>query len=237
MQLLSPAGRLQDFHCTDHTFSSVPQVYLTVTTCLSFICCFFLFVCLAGVLVLSCRLQGVPVCGGPAALQQRPGIVCLLPPGCPQRSDTAGRDGTNRTDKIRRDRQDRTGQAKQNRTGLTGQTNQDREKNKTRQTSQDRTAHENRIRTNQDTGVLPDAASAITSSVCWSVSPGEDLYDVTLTDGDCRLHVTLDPGLNRLVERNILRPGSLLRNATFTPAMAAAAQLPECPGASGDRDR
>lgn len=68
-----------------------------------------------------------------------------------------------------------------------------------------------------------------------SVSPGDDLYDVTLTDGDCRLQVTLDPGLNRLVERNVLRPGSTLRKATFTPAMAA--QLPACPGASGDTDR
>ena len=67
------------------------------------------------------------------------------------------------------------------------------------------------------------------------VSPGEDLYDVTLTDGDCRLRVTLDPGLNRLVERNVLQPGSVLRNTTFTPSMAA--QLPECPGASEGRDR
>ncbi|XP_076580767.1 RPA-related protein RADX isoform X1 [Chaetodon auriga] len=67
-----------------------------------------------------------------------------------------------------------------------------------------------------------------------AVLSGEDLYDVTLTDRDCRLRVTLDPGLNRLVERNVLRPGSVLRNATFTPAMVA--QLPECPGASGERD-
>lgn len=65
--------------------------------------------------------------------------------------------------------------------------------------------------------------------------PGDDLYDVTLTDGDCRLRVTLDPGLNRLVERNVLQPGSVLRNATFAPAMAA--QPSECPGASGGRDR
>lgn len=67
------------------------------------------------------------------------------------------------------------------------------------------------------------------------MSPGDDLYDVTLTDGDCRLRVTLDPGLNRLVERNVLRPGSTLWNATFTPAMTA--QLPECPGASAETDR
>ncbi|XP_054456936.1 RPA-related protein RADX isoform X2 [Anoplopoma fimbria] len=67
-----------------------------------------------------------------------------------------------------------------------------------------------------------------------AVLNGDDLYDVTLTDGDCRLRVTLDPGLNRLVERHVLRPGSTLRNATFTSAMTA--QLPECPGASADRD-
>ncbi|KAI3376295.1 hypothetical protein L3Q82_016401, partial [Scortum barcoo] len=67
-----------------------------------------------------------------------------------------------------------------------------------------------------------------------AVLHGDDLYDVTLTDGDCRLRVTLDPGLNQLVERNVLRPGSVLRNATFTSAMTA--QLPESPGASGERD-
>uniref|UniRef100_A0A3Q3J2X9 Uncharacterized protein n=1 Tax=Monopterus albus TaxID=43700 RepID=A0A3Q3J2X9_MONAL len=50
-----------------------------------------------------------------------------------------------------------------------------------------------------------------------AVLSGDDLYDITLTDGDCRLQVTLDPGLNRLVERNILQPGSTLHNATFTP--------------------
>nr|XP_033465271.1 RPA-related protein RADX isoform X1 [Epinephelus lanceolatus] len=66
------------------------------------------------------------------------------------------------------------------------------------------------------------------------LNAGDDLYDITLTDGDCRLRVTLDPGLNRLVERNVLQPGSMLRNAAFAPAMTA--QLPECPGASGDRD-
>lgn len=70
-------------------------------------------------------------------------------------------------------------------------------------------------------------------SLVWC--PGEDLYDITLTDGDCRLRVTLDPGLNRLVERNILRLGEMLQNATFIPAMTA--QLPACPGASGEGDR
>ncbi|XP_069581021.1 RPA-related protein RADX isoform X1 [Brachyistius frenatus] len=64
-----------------------------------------------------------------------------------------------------------------------------------------------------------------------AVLTGDDLYDVTLTDGDCRLRVTLDPGLNRLVEQGVLWPGSTLRNATFGAAMTA--QLPDGPG---DRD-
>ncbi|XP_022625661.1 uncharacterized protein CXorf57-like [Seriola dumerili] len=68
-----------------------------------------------------------------------------------------------------------------------------------------------------------------------AVLNGDDLYDVTLTDGDCRLQVTLDPGLNRLVERHVLQPGSMLRNATFTAAMTAQL-LPACPGASGETD-
>lgn len=67
------------------------------------------------------------------------------------------------------------------------------------------------------------------------MSPGDDLYDVTLTDGHCRLQVTLDPGLNRLVERRVLKPGSAVSNVTFSPALSA--QLPECPGASAGRDR
>lgn len=73
------------------------------------------------------------------------------------------------------------------------------------------------------------ALKAHTVCVLWSAS-GQDLYDVTLTDGDCRLRVTLDPGLNRLVERLILQAGSSLRNATFGHALSA--QLPEHPGAS-----
>ncbi|XP_029283810.1 RPA-related protein RADX isoform X2 [Cottoperca gobio] len=67
-----------------------------------------------------------------------------------------------------------------------------------------------------------------------AVLHGDDLYDVTLSDGDCRLRVTLDPGLNRLVERNLLQPGATLCDATFIPAMSA--QHPACPGASAERD-
>ncbi|KAM4536299.1 RPA-related protein RADX isoform 2-T2 [Odontesthes bonariensis] len=67
-----------------------------------------------------------------------------------------------------------------------------------------------------------------------AVLNGDDLYDITLTDADCRLQVTLDPGLNRLVERRILQPGVAVWNATFSPALSA--QLPECTGACGARD-
>ncbi|KAL6118163.1 uncharacterized protein ACO6RY_03016 [Pungitius sinensis] len=67
-----------------------------------------------------------------------------------------------------------------------------------------------------------------------AVLSGDDLYDATLTDGHCRLRVTLDPGLNRLVERYVLRSGSALCDAAFTRAMSA--QLPACPTAPGDGD-
>ncbi|XP_030580882.1 RPA-related protein RADX isoform X2 [Archocentrus centrarchus] len=63
-----------------------------------------------------------------------------------------------------------------------------------------------------------------------AVLKGDDLYDATLTDGECRLRVTLDPSLNRLVERNILQPGLAVMNATFSTAMTA------CPAAPGERD-
>ncbi|XP_031647354.1 RPA-related protein RADX isoform X1 [Oncorhynchus kisutch] len=50
-----------------------------------------------------------------------------------------------------------------------------------------------------------------------NISSSDSLYDATLTDGDCRLRVTLDPSLNRLVERNVFRCGSQLRHVTFSP--------------------
>uniref|UniRef100_A0A3P8TQX5 Uncharacterized protein n=1 Tax=Amphiprion percula TaxID=161767 RepID=A0A3P8TQX5_AMPPE len=67
-----------------------------------------------------------------------------------------------------------------------------------------------------------------------AVLSGDDLYDVTLSDGDCRLQVTLDPGLNWLVERNVLRSGQMLRNAAFSSTMTA--QLPACTGACRGTD-
>ncbi|KAM9414388.1 RPA-related protein RADX [Pholidichthys leucotaenia] len=68
--------------------------------------------------------------------------------------------------------------------------------------------------------------------VCFNqnLHKGEDLYDVTLTDGDCRIQVTLDPSLNHMVERGVLRPGRAICKASFVPAVTA--QLPECLGAS-----
>ncbi|XP_055767163.1 uncharacterized protein si:ch73-71d17.2 isoform X2 [Salvelinus fontinalis] len=50
-----------------------------------------------------------------------------------------------------------------------------------------------------------------------NISSSDSLYDATLTDGDCRLRVTLDPSLNRLVERNVFRCGAELRHVTFSP--------------------
>ncbi|KAK5848039.1 hypothetical protein PBY51_005694 [Eleginops maclovinus] len=63
---------------------------------------------------------------------------------------------------------------------------------------------------------------------------GPDLYDVVLSDGDCRLRVSLDPGLNQLVERRVLRVGAVLRNAAFSPAISA--QIPACSGADALSD-
>lgn len=61
----------------------------------------------------------------------------------------------------------------------------------------------------------------------YGCSAGDDLYDVTLTDGDCRLRVTLDPGLNQQVERRVLRAGSTLGQASFSPTFSD--QVPGCP--------
>ncbi|KAK1890478.1 IgA FC receptor [Dissostichus eleginoides] len=49
--------------------------------------------------------------------------------------------------------------------------------------------------------------------------------DLVLSDLDCRLNVSLDPALNRLVDRGTLRVGATLRNAAFR------LQLPACSGA------
>lgn len=51
-----------------------------------------------------------------------------------------------------------------------------------------------------------------------SISVSESLYDATVTDGQCRVKVSLDPSLNKLVHRNQLRCGSVLRNVVFSAA-------------------
>ncbi|XP_053715559.1 RPA-related protein RADX [Synchiropus splendidus] len=61
------------------------------------------------------------------------------------------------------------------------------------------------------------------------------LYDITLSDGDCRLRVTLDPSINQLVEQNVIHAGSALKRTSFCPAITA--PVPACPGASADRYR
>lgn len=49
-----------------------------------------------------------------------------------------------------------------------------------------------------------------------SISMSDSLYDATLTDGDCRVRVSLEPSLNRLIHRNKLRCGSVVRNVVFS---------------------
>ncbi|XP_051935097.1 RPA-related protein RADX [Hippocampus zosterae] len=70
-------------------------------------------------------------------------------------------------------------------------------------------------------------ALLLTSDLKMFPCPGDNLYDVTLSDGDCRLRVTLDPRLNGLVEKNVLRQGTAVRNATLAPAMTGLADRTE----------
>lgn len=53
----------------------------------------------------------------------------------------------------------------------------------------------------------------------------DSLYDATVTDGHCRVRVSFEPSLNRLIHRNRLRCGSVLRNVVLS--------APE----GGERDR
>ncbi|XP_066538043.1 RPA-related protein RADX isoform X2 [Hoplias malabaricus] len=55
-------------------------------------------------------------------------------------------------------------------------------------------------------------------SVCFpdSVNVCEDVFDAVLTDGHCRVKVSLDPSLNKLIQRNRLRCGSALRGVVFS---------------------
>lgn len=44
----------------------------------------------------------------------------------------------------------------------------------------------------------------------------ESLFDATITDGDCKIRVSLDPVVNRLISVNKLHCGSVIRNVEFS---------------------
>jgi len=69
-------------------------------------------------------------------------------------------------------------------------------------------------RVSADPGGSPGAA--VRTRLPQGVLSGDDLYDLTVTDGDCRLRVTRDPVLNTLVERNVLHAGYRLSHASFS---------------------
>ncbi|KAK7910120.1 hypothetical protein WMY93_014804 [Mugilogobius chulae] len=74
------------------------------------------------------------------------------------------------------------------------------------------------------------------STLCFpqNVFNGPDLYDLTLFDGDCLLRGSLDPSLNRLVEKHVLCGGSVIKNVTFKACLAL--QLPESSAAQATDD-
>ncbi|XP_062850165.1 RPA-related protein RADX isoform X2 [Trichomycterus rosablanca] len=49
-----------------------------------------------------------------------------------------------------------------------------------------------------------------------SISMSDSLFDATVSDGDCRVRVSLDSSLNSLIHRNKLHCGSVLRNVVFS---------------------
>ncbi|KAI1898765.1 hypothetical protein AGOR_G00075740 [Albula goreensis] len=49
-----------------------------------------------------------------------------------------------------------------------------------------------------------------------AIHASDSIYDATVSDGDCKLRVTIHPSLNTLVEKNELRCGCQLRNVTFS---------------------
>lgn len=48
------------------------------------------------------------------------------------------------------------------------------------------------------------------------ISMSESLFDATITDGHCKIRVSLDPSVNRLISKNILHCGSVIRNVEFS---------------------
>nr|XP_015196157.1 PREDICTED: uncharacterized protein CXorf57 homolog isoform X4 [Lepisosteus oculatus] len=63
-----------------------------------------------------------------------------------------------------------------------------------------------------------------------ATSASDCLYDVTLSDGHCKIRASLHPSLNRLAERNELRSGCQLRRVTFAPAAAETGEEGGCRG-------
>lgn len=49
-----------------------------------------------------------------------------------------------------------------------------------------------------------------------SVSMSESLFDATITDGDCKIRVSLDPAVNRLISVNMLHCGSVIRHVELS---------------------
>ncbi|KAI5104185.1 hypothetical protein C0J45_5811 [Silurus meridionalis] len=58
----------------------------------------------------------------------------------------------------------------------------------------------------------PNFAVHFPDSVCAS----DSLYDATVSDGHCRIRVSLEPRVNGLIDRNKLRCGSVVRNVVFS---------------------
>ncbi len=49
-----------------------------------------------------------------------------------------------------------------------------------------------------------------------SISISESLFDATFTDGDCKIRVSLDPAVNRLISVNALHCGSVIRHVELS---------------------
>ncbi|XP_016335128.1 uncharacterized protein CXorf57 [Sinocyclocheilus anshuiensis] len=49
-----------------------------------------------------------------------------------------------------------------------------------------------------------------------SISMSESLFDATITDGDCKIRVSLDPAVNRLISVNVLHCGSVIRHVELS---------------------
>lgn len=48
-----------------------------------------------------------------------------------------------------------------------------------------------------------------------SIHASDSIYDATLTDGDCKIRVAIEPRLNNFIRKNQFRCGSTLKNVEF----------------------